>query len=201
MSETVQLPAELPFGSVDKKGPGWWGVLSLIATEAALFGYLLFGYAFTAAVNGPGWGPSHPPSLRLAGPDTAILLASSVAAWWGEKGAKSGRKGQGLAGAGLAFVAGAVFVAVQLVEWRDKPFTLSSSGYGSHYFTITGFHLAHVLAGLLGLLLIMIWTAAGYIDRQRHAAVTYVATYWHFVDAVWVVVFASFYIAPRLGWP
>jgi len=90
---------------------------------------------------------------------------------------------------------------VQLVEWRNKPFTLSTSGYSSHYFTITGFHMAHVVVGLLGLLLVVIWTLAGYFDRERNAPVTYVATYWHFVDVVWLFVFTSFYIAPRLGWP
>lgn len=199
MSELAVAPARLPFGSVGKTGTGWWGVLCLIATEACLFGYLLFSYAFTAIQAGPSWMPNHAPELKLAGPDTILLLASSVAAWWGEQGIKRGKRGQLSAGYGLAFLMGAVFVGVQLEEWREKTFTFNDSGYASHYFTITGFHMAHVVAGLLGLLAVLGWNLAGYFDRERHAPVLFVSIYWHFVDVAWLFVFSAFYVAPRLG--
>jgi heme/copper-type cytochrome/quinol oxidase subunit 3 len=199
MSEAAIPPDRLPFGSVDKKGVGWWGVVGLIATEAALFAYLLFGFVFTAVQNGPSWGPAHPPHLRLAGPNTVLLLLSSLAVWWGEEGIKAGRKARLLAGFGAALALGVVFIAVQLEEWREKPFVLNSNGYASHYFTITGFHLAHVAAGVLGLAATLVWGGLRYFDRDRHAPVTYVAAYWHFVDVVWLFVFSAFYLAPRFG--
>ncbi len=59
--------------------------------------------------------------------------------------------------------------------------------------------MAHVLAGLLGLLAIVVWASRGYFDRRRNVAVSIAAVYWHFVDVVWLLVFTAFYLAPRLG--
>jgi heme/copper-type cytochrome/quinol oxidase subunit 3 len=199
MSDSALIPATLPYGAVDKKGVGWWGVLTLIATEACLFGYLLFGYAFTAIQEGGSFLPQKPPSLHLAGPNTLVLLASSVCVWWGERGIKRGAPGRLLLGYGAGVVLGVIFVLVQLKEWASKGFGLSTGGYGSHYFVITGFHMAHVALGLVALLLVLLWTAFGYFDRERHVPVLLASAYWHFVDAVWLCVFTTFYIAPYLG--
>jgi heme/copper-type cytochrome/quinol oxidase subunit 3 len=182
-----------------RKGTGWWGMLTLIATEASLFGYLLFSYAFTAVQNGAGFLPPKLPALHLAGPNTAILLLSSVAVWWGERGIKCGSRGRFLLGISAAILLGAVFVAIQLLEWRNKHLTLASSAWASHYFTITGFHMAHVVLGLVGLITVLVWGTLGYFDRRRHTGVMAAALYWHFVDAVWLAVFTTFYIAPYLG--
>ncbi|MFI4950565.1 MAG: heme-copper oxidase subunit III [Caulobacterales bacterium] len=201
MSEADFVPTRLPFGSFGKKGVGWWGMLCLVATEACLFGYLLFSYAFTAIQMGPSWQPAAPPSVKLALPNTIILLVSSVAVWFGERGIKRGRRGQLLAGVGAAIVLGAVFIAVQLKEWSNKPYRINTSGYASHYFTITGFHMAHVALGLLALIAVFLWGALGYFDRQRNTAVLVTSVYWHFVDVVWLCVFSAFYIAPYLMTP
>ena len=199
MSE-IPVPEKLPFGSIEKLSTGWWGVLCLVTTEACLFGYLIFSYAFTALNEGPGWMPAKPPELKLALPDTLLLLLSSGAVWWGERGMKrNGDRRQLFLGYGAGFLMGAGFVMIQLEEWREKTFTFRSGGYASDYFTITGFHMAHVIAGLLGLAAILVWNLAGYFDRERNAPVTYASIYWHFVDAVWICVFSTFYIAPRLG--
>ena len=71
MTETT---LQLPYGSVARKGVGWWGVVCLISTEAALFAYLLFSYYYTAIEIGPGFAPRQPPSLALPLPNTVILL-------------------------------------------------------------------------------------------------------------------------------
>lgn len=199
MSE-LPLPERLPFGSVEKLSTGWWGVVCLVTTEACLFGYLIFSYAFTAVNGGQGALPARPPDLTLALPNTFLLLASSVAVWWGERGLKAkGDRRRLLIGYGAGFLMGLGFVLVQLAEWREKTFSFSTNAYASAFFTITGFHMSHVLAGLLGLGAILVWNLAGYFDRERNAPITYVSIYWHFVDAVWIVVFSTFYIAPRLG--
>ena len=97
----------------------------------------------------------------------------------------------------LAF--GAVFLAVQGVEYARETFTPRSHAYGSLFFTITGLHGAHVLVGLLMNVVVQVRAWLGHFSRDRHLAVTNVALYWHFVDAVWLAVFASLYVAPRLG--
>ena len=196
MIETA--PPSLPVGALGRNSTGWLGMLCLITTEASLFAYLLFSYAYFAVRFGAAWLPTRHPSLLLAGPDTVVLLSSSVAVWWGERGASRGRKGQLLIGLATAIVLGVIFVAVQMYEWSTRTFSLTSNAYGSFYFTITGFHMAHVIVGVAILGVIFVWSASGEYTMRRHEPVVIGSTYWHFVDAVWVVVFATFYLAPYL---
>lgn len=198
MADLATLGAELPVGARGRNSVGWLGMLCLIATEASLFAYLLFSYAYFAVRFGAGWLPSPHPSLLLAGSDTVILLCSSVAVWWGEKGASQGRRGQLLIGLGVAIALGVVFLIVQAFEWKAKTFSLTSSSYGSFYFIITGFHMAHVVVGVVILAVVFAWSAAGDFTPRHHEPVVISSAYWHFVDAVWLVVFAAFYLAPYL---
>lgn len=127
-----------------------------------------------------------------------ILIASNVAAWWGQRGVRRNARGQIVLGLGIAALLGIAFIVVEVFEWRSKPFSLGSGPYGSLFYTVTGFHMAHVLAGVLMLLLTTIWAALGYFDTRRNAPVLIVTTYWHFVDIVWLTVFTTFYITPYL---
>jgi cytochrome c oxidase subunit 3 len=190
----------LPVGSMGRHANGWWGMMMLIATEGALFVYLLFSYYYVAVQHGREWLPTDLPNFKLSAPDTLILLASSVVAWRGEKLLKEGRKGA-VVPLHLAITAlmGILFVAIQYQEWSSREFTPTTSSYGSLYYTITGFHMMHVIAGILVLATLTLWSALGYFDQRRSAAVSIGAIYWHFVDAVWLVVFFTFYITPRLN--
>lgn len=196
MDEAMQLSQALPVGSIGHRAAGWWGMWCLIATEAALFAYLLFGYAYLGAQAQSQWVPELP-KLRLALPNTLLLVASSFVLYWGESGIRKGAQGRLLAALLLTLLMGAGFVGVQLLEWRDKPFSPDSHAYGSSYFVTTGFHLLHVAAGLLVLLLLLLWAAQRKFDAQRYAAVSIGALYWHFVDVVWLAVFTTFYLSPR----
>lgn len=198
MTEVVLDPGPLPVGPYDKKGAVWWGVLSLVAAEGALFAYLLFSYYYFDVQLPHSWRPDKPPDVSLALPDTFVLLASSVSAWWAERSLKQERTGRAMLGLAATLVLGAVFVGVQLIEWKGKTFTPQSGPYGSLYFTITGFHMAHVVVGVIALLMVLLWTALGYFNSRRNAAFSNAAIYWHFVDAVWLTVFFTFYVSPRL---
>ncbi|UIJ71012.1 cytochrome c oxidase subunit 3 [Aurantimonas sp. HBX-1] len=196
-SGTLEV-GRLAVGSIGHHAGGWWGMMTLIATEGFLFVYLEFSYYYFASHYGREWLPSELPSFRLSGPGTVILILSSVAAWWGERGGKSGSRLKLLAGLFIALVLGVVFVALQLREWSDKPFTLASHSYASTYFVVTGFHMAHVIAGLLALAVLILWSGLGYFDRARFAPVSIGIVYWHFVDVVWLTVFVAFYVTPYL---
>jgi cytochrome c oxidase subunit 3 len=200
MSEaTVCAPLNLPVGPTGRHGNGWWGAATLIVTEAALFVYLLFAYYYSGATAHTGWLLEPAPSLRLAASATLLLMASSGAAWIGERGVLANRRLQALVGFGLAFVMGIVFVALQGVEWHAKTYGIGTSSYASLYYLTTGLHIAHVIAGLGVLLAIFLWTALDYFSPRRNLVVSAGVLYWHFVDVVWLFVFTTYYLTPYLG--
>ncbi len=192
-------PQRLPVGPIGRHGLGYYGVGALIATEAALFIYLLFSYYYIGASAPPGWLLERQPTLKLALPDTILLIASSFVAWFGERGILDRRRGQALLGIGIAAVMGIVFAVVQGFEWMSKPFKLGDSSYASIYFVTTGFHLAHVVVGILILIEIFLWTALDYFSPRRSLTISAGVIYWHFVDIVWLFVFTTFYVTPYLG--
>jgi cytochrome c oxidase subunit 3 len=195
----LSQPQNLPVGPIRRHGIGWWGAGTLIASEAALFAYLLFSYYYLGATNPEGWLLEPAPSLKLALPNTILLLASSVAAWFGERGILSMKRGQTLIGFGIAFLMGLTFAAVQVLEWRAKTYGLGASSYASLYFVTTGFHMAHVLVGLLVLAALFLWTTLDYFSPRRRLVVSAGVLYWHFVDVVWAFVFITYYVTPYLG--
>lgn len=174
-------------------------MLGVITTESALFGYLLFSYFYIAAQPHTGLFPPEPPHLTLALPNTIILLLSSGTVWFGERGAKEGRTRVELLGISATLALGIIFVVVQIFEWKNKMSSLHSSAYGSLYFTTTGFHMVHVAIGLLMLAAVLVWCLRGYFGPHRHAYVSIAAIYWHFIDAVWLCVFFTYYLLPYLS--
>ena len=195
----IAEPGPLPVGPIGRAGIGWWGVGALVASEAALFSYLLFSYYYVGASAQPAWLPEPYPKLWPGLPNTILLIASSFAAWFGEKGVEKANRRQALTGFGLAFVMGAIFAAVQGYEWWTKTYGLGSSSYGSLYYTTTGFHMAHVIAGLIILASLFGWTAIDYFSPRRRISVSAGVLYWHFVDVVWLFVFTTYYVTPYLG--
>jgi autotransporter-associated beta strand protein len=135
----------------------------------------------------------------LALPNTLILLASSAAVGWAQRGIERGGRARLALGLGLGALLGLAFLAVQVFEWAQKPYGLAASPYASLYFTITGFHMAHVAVGVAMLLALTWWSGTGYFNSRRFAHVHIGGLYWHFVDAVWLVIFVTFYLTPLLG--
>ena len=195
-SDTYAGPTRLPVGSAGKRSGGWFGCLALIITEGSLFGYLIFSYLYLASESGRMWPPEGLPKLGPGGANTAILLLSSVFVWLCERCVKRRRIRWAVASMSIALVLGVTFVGIQLKEWHDHPYGLTAHLYGSLYFTITGFHMAHVLVGLVVLTLLLLWTAIGYFDEKRCLALTIGGLYWHFVDLVWLFIFSTIYLSP-----
>jgi heme/copper-type cytochrome/quinol oxidase subunit 3 len=201
MAERLRLDSRLPVGALNTRASGWWAMIFTVFTEASLFAYLLFSYYYLAVQpHLPGTFPqSGPPELGLALPNTIVLLVSSAAVAWAQLGIEHGSKERLTWGLGTGAVLGFVFLVVQYFEWAEKPFTLSSTPYSSLYFVITGFHMAHVVVGVAMLAALTWWSSQGYFNRVRYAHIHIGALYWHFVDAVWLAVFFTFYLTPLLG--
>jgi heme/copper-type cytochrome/quinol oxidase subunit 3 len=201
MADRLPIQTALPVGAIDTRATGWWAMIFVVFTEAALFAYLLFSYYYLAVQ--PHVANTFPegglPDLKLAIPNTIILLLSSGAVAWAQFNIEKNDKRHLVWGLGIAAVLGMIFLVVQYFEWAGKPFALASTPYSSLYFTVTGFHMAHVVIGVIMLWTLFAWSAMGYFNRVRYAHIHIGALYWHFVDAVWIVVFFTFYITPYLG--
>jgi len=101
---------------------------------------------------------------------------------------------------GLTIVLGIAFLGGQGMEYTNlavnQHFTLSSSIFGSSFFTLTGFHGFHVTIGVIFLVIILIRALRGDFTKDNHFAATAVELYWHFVDIVWIFVFTLVYLVP-----
>lgn len=186
----------LPVGSVGRHASGWWGMWTLIATEAALFGYLIFSYLYLYAQYTGRWPPEGLPKLGTAGINTGVLLSSSVFVWLCEHFVKRRRSRLAAAAMSVGILLGGLFVGLQMKEYHDHHYGPSTHLYGSLYYTITGFHMLHVIVGLCVLIFLLICIGLNYFDDRRHSALTIGGMYWHFVDIVWLFIFSTLYLSP-----
>ena len=196
------MPGEvLPEHGVGPRSFAWWGMVWLIATEATLFALLIASY-FYIRFRSPEWPPGHIEAPELALPliMTAILWSSSIPVHLAEKGIEHGNQKRLRWGLAIGFVLGAVFLLITLlVEWPETlhHFDPRTNAYGSMYFTVTGFHLSHVVVGLSVSAFTQVRAWQGAFDEMKHVSVQNFAMYWHFVDIVWLFVLLSIYISPH----
>ena len=192
------VAAETPAG----RPTGWWGMVLFITTEAAVFASLIASYFYLRFRATPAWplGGIPPPELRLPLVMSAILLSSSIPMAFADRGIRKGRVGRLKLGLAVTFLLGATFLGLQGQEYitKLKEFTPQTNVYGSLFFAITGFHGLHVAVGLLMNLFAQLRAWLGHFSGGRHLHVQTTAMYWHFVDAVWVVIMLSLYVGPHL---
>jgi cytochrome c oxidase subunit I+III len=195
---TMETPfGTLPVGASGTRSVGWWGMAGVVATEGAFFAYLLFSYFYLASQSSNAW-PSFAPDVRLPALNTAILLTSSVTMVWAERSLRAGRTQRSRVGLAITLTLGVLFLAFQIYEYTRKSLSPTHDAYGSLFYTITGFHGAHVFVGLVMLAVVLVRALRGHFSAERHEAFSNVAMYWHFVDVVWLAVFTSLYISPLL---
>jgi cytochrome c oxidase subunit 3 len=179
---------------------GMAGMVLFIGSEIMLFGGLFAAYFFVRN-QADTWPPEsieHTVSKGLGAILTAILISSSVAAHVGMLGLQRGNKQVFKTGLLIAIILGTIFIGGQIYEWFqlwDEGLNATSGAYGSTFFIITGFHGAHVIAGLA--MLIVVFVRANWDDftPSRHLFAEAAILYWHFVDVVWVFVFSILYLS------
>jgi cytochrome c oxidase subunit III len=94
----------------------------------------------------------------------------------------------------VTLLLGLVFLAGQVYDYTQLGFGISDGVFGTEFYTLTGFHGAHVFGGVVGLLILTARAGAGQFSSRNHVAVEAVSYYWHFVDLVWVALFTTLYI-------
>jgi cytochrome c oxidase subunit 3 len=173
------------------------GMLLFIASEVMFFGGLFATYFNARASVGPGnW---HPPDgghldLPLAAVLTAVLVASSFTMQFGVWAIRRGDTGALRMWTAITLGLGVLFLAGQLYDYSELGFGISDGVFGTTFYTLTGFHGAHVFGGVVGLTIILARTLRGQFSARNHIAVEAVSMYWHFVDVVWIAVFTTIYI-------
>jgi cytochrome c oxidase subunit 3 len=164
-----------------------------LASELMFFAGLFAAYFTLRGLNDP-WPPDEVEleTLRTAAA-TVVLVASSGAMHMGVAAAGRGDRRGAIRWLGVTAAMGAVFLSNQALEYAQASFQIDDHAYGSIFYLMTGFHGLHVLGGLV----FMGAVAAAIAGRSRapaHETVEVCGYYWHFVDVVWVAMFATIYL-------
>jgi cytochrome c oxidase subunit 3 len=187
-----------------------FGMIVFLTSEAMLFLGLIVGYIVLWITNLPSWLPTTAACYHLQWPvsmmnilmiiNTALLLASSWTFHQSEVAIKKDQSGSALGWLTLTTLLGIIFLGGQAYEWwhlKHEGLWFNSGGlYAATFFTLTGFHGAHVAIGILMLIWAWLHLLTGKINSQRHIMFENVGLYWHFVDIVWIFVFTILYIIP-----
>jgi cytochrome c oxidase subunit III len=187
------------------------GTIVWLASELMFFAGLFAMYFTIRSVSTELWAErTEVLNVPFAAANTLILVISSVWCQLGVHAAEHGKPHRGAASLlslkdwgmrewyVLTYIFGAIFVSGQVLEYSElihEGVTLASDGYGSVFYLTTGFHALHVTGGLLAFLLIIgrTFTTRHYSHAQAAGAVV-TSYYWHFVDVVWIALFATIYL-------
>src|SRR5215471_18534209 len=174
-------------------------MFSLIAAESAIFTIFVVAYIFYIGKSLSG--PTPQQVLRIPIFNTICLLSSSLTIHLAVKALSVGKNGTFKSFWFLTLVLGAVFLVGTGREWHhliyDEGLTISTNLFGTTYYSLVGLHAFHVTVGLLGLFTVLAFTLLGKLRQEHAERVDVLSLYWHFVDAVWVVVFTVVYVIGR----
>ena len=171
----------------------------LIAAETAIFSIFVVAYLFYIGKSVTG--PTPKQVLEVPIFFTICLLSSSLTIHVAVRSLKKGRILGFELWWSLTLVLGATFLAGTVREWHrliyQDGLTIATNLFGTTYYSLVGLHAFHVTVGLLALLTVLLFGFFGYIRNEHAERIEVLSLYWHFVDAVWVVVFTVVYIIGR----
>src|ERR1700675_808603 len=171
----------------------------LIFAESAIFTIFVVAYLFYVGKSLTG--PSPREVLETPIFFTICLLSSRLTIHLASRFLERGQRGAFLGLWFLTIVLGALFMYGPAQEWHrliyEHGLTISTNLFGTTYYSLVGLHAFHVTAGLVMLLIVALLGLAGHVGREQSVRVEVLSLYWHFVDAVWVVVFTVVYVLGR----
>jgi cytochrome c oxidase subunit III len=186
------VPWKLPYR-------GRVGMASLIIAESAIFTIFVVAYLFYIGKSLAG--PTPRDVLETPIFYTICLLSSSLTIHFAGKFLERGKRGAFLGLWLFTIVLGGLFMYGTGQEWHrliyEHGLTISTNLFGTTYYSLVGLHAFHVTVGLVMLSIVLIFGLAGRMRVEQSHRVGVLSLYWHFVDAVWVVVFTVVYIVGR----
>lgn len=176
------------------------GTIAFLAQELMFFAGL-FAMYFTSRANGltsGDWGSQTAHLNVVSGTIiTIVLISSSVTSQMGVFAAERGDVFGLRKWFGVTILLGVVFLGMVAFEWSElihDGVTVQSSVYGSVFYIITGFHMAHVTAGILAFIVVLLRVSKSKFTPAQATAAMATSYYWHFVDVVWIGVFITLYL-------
>ena len=171
----------------------------LIIAESAIFTIFVVAYLFYTGKSLTG--PTPREVLETPIFYTICLLSSSITVHFAGTALRRAKQGVFLSLWLLTFILGGLFLFGTGQEWHrlvyEKRLTISTNLFGTTYYSLVGLHASHVTAGLIMFLIVLVFGLAGKVGRDHSGRIEILSMYWHFVDAVWVVVFTVVYILGR----
>src|SRR5271167_4292657 len=172
---------------------------SLILAESAIFAIFVVAYIFYIGKNLAGPYPKDVLELPIFA--TVCLLSSSGTIHFAVAALRKANTGAFGAWWFATLALGSIFLFETGREWYhliyEDGLTISTNLFGTTYYSLVGLHAFHVSVGLIGLSIIMIFTGLGYVAQEHAERIGVFAMYWHFVDAIWVVVLSVVYFIAR----
>ena len=174
-------------------------VACLIFTETAMFTIFVVAYLFYLGKSLTGPYPNQVLETPIL--STICLLGSSLTIVFAERSLRQENRGRFQFWWMITILLAAVFLAGTALEWKRlitvHHLTISTNLFGTTFYSLVGLHASHVLIGLTLLGLVLVLSLRGHLKKLHHEHVEMISWYWHFVDAVWVVVFTVVYIMGR----
>jgi cytochrome c oxidase subunit 3/cytochrome o ubiquinol oxidase subunit 3 len=171
----------------------------LIIAESAIFTIFVVAYLFYAGKSLAGPAPREVLETPIF--FTVCLLSSSLTIHLASKLLERGKRGAFLGLWFLTIALGGLFLFGTGQEWHrliyEHGLTISTNLFGTTYYSLVGLHATHVVVGLLMLTIVLLFGLAGRVGQEQSARIEVLSMYWHFVDAVWVVVFTVVYVLGR----
>lgn len=191
--------------SVDPEKPwvlpnrGIVGMWCLITAEAAIFLIFIVAYVYYLGKNLSGPTPSEVLELPILG--TICLLSSSLTVHAAVVAIRKGNVRRCSLALGITVTLGTIFLLTTAKEWHhliyEAGLTIRTNLFGTTYFSLVGLHATHVIVGLLLLVAALLFSLSGRVTQVHSERLEVLSLYWHFVDAVWVVVFVIVYVIGR----
>ncbi len=171
------------------------GMWCLILAESAIFAIFVAAYVFYIGKSLSGPTPGQILSVPVI--TTICLLSSSLTMHWATAALRKGNRIMFNLSWIATFVLGAIFLGGTAREWHhlifQEGFTVNTNLFGTTFYSLVGLHASHVAVGLIALGTVMILSLLGKVRAEHAQRCEVLALYWHFVDAVWVVVFTVVY--------
>ena len=175
------------------------GMACLIVAESAIFIIFVVAYIFYLGKSLSGPTPAEVLKVPIWG--SICLLSSSITVHFAVTTLEKGKAALSTAWLALTVFLGAFFLGSTAIEWHELIYehglTIRTNLFGTTYYSLVGLHASHVVVGLLMLLTVLLFGLAGKLTSHHAHRLDVLSYYWHFVDAVWVVVFTVVYVIGR----